>query len=406
MRWMSLLASSFCSAVLIASTATPVAQTAPLKITAAQAEQHLITSTVQKALLPDAFAGWVSADKPTTFTEASQADQANAAALKEYDFTDGALATYKRSGQSLSLRALRFHDASGAFGAYSFYRQNGWPKEEIGTGATSNNNRVLFWVGNSVVDANFSRIGPMSGSELRELAGELPPLDGPRALPPPIMGNLPIESLTPETTHYALGPAGYAGAGGVLPADLVGFDRGAEAVTANYSLRSNPATLTIIDYPTPQMAAAQETKIRAYIKAGSAAVPPWPKPLVDSDLAGLEVRRSGPLVAIVSGDAIPEESHKLLATVHYESEITSIPQPTDSEVFKTGKLLMGIVTLVIIGASAAILLGFFLGGGRALYRIARGKPASSMYEVEFIRLDLREEWVEPVPAADRPGQKR
>jgi len=403
---MSLLASSFCSAVLIASTATPVAQTAPLKITAAQAEQHLITSTVQKALLPDAFAGWVSADKPTTFTEASQADQANAAALKEYDFTDGALATYKRSGQSLSLRALRFHDASGAFGAYSFYRQNGWPKEEIGTGATSNNNRVLFWVGNSVVDANFSRIGPMSGSELRELAGELPPLDGPRALPPPIMGNLPIESLTPETTHYALGPAGYAGAGGVLPADLVGFDRGAEAVTANYSLRSNPATLTIIDYPTPQMAAAQETKIRAYIKAGSAAVPPWPKPLVDSDLAGLEVRRSGPLVAIVSGDAIPEESHKLLATVHYESEITSIPQPTDSEVFKTGKLLMGIVTLVIIGASAAILLGFFLGGGRALYRIARGKPASSMYEVEFIRLDLREEWVEPVPAADRPGQKR
>jgi hypothetical protein len=214
-----------------------------------------------------------------------------------------------------------------------------------------------------------------------------------------------MESLTPETTHYALGPAGYVGAGGVLPPELVGFDRGAETVTATYSLRSNPATLTIIDYPTPQMAAAQETRIRAYTKAGSTAVPAWPKPLVDSDQAGLEVRRSGPLVALVSGDAIPEESHKLLALVHYESEITSIPQPTESEVFKTGKLLMGIVTLVIIGASAAILLGFFLGGGRALYRIARGKPASSMYEVEFIRLDLREEWVEPAPAAERPGQK-
>ncbi len=406
MRWMTVLASSICSAVLIASTVNTAAQASRQKNPAPQGAAHLMLPPVPKPLLPDAFAGWVSAEKPTTFTEASEADQGNAAALMEYDFTDGALATYKRSGQTLTLRALRFHDASGAFGAYSFYRQNGWPKEEIGTGATSSNNRVLFWVGNSVVDASFSRIGPMSGSELRELAGELPPLDGPRALPPPIMGNLPIESLTPETTHYALGPAGYAGAGGVLPADLVGFDRGAEAVTATYSLRSNPATLTIIDYPTPQMAAAQETKIRAYIKAGSAAVPPWPKPLVDSDQAGLEVRRSGPLVAIVSGDAIPEESHKLLATVHYESEITSIPQPTDSEVFKTGKLLMGIVTLVIIGASAAILLGFFLGGGRALYRIARGKPASSMYEVEFIRLDLREEWVEPVPAADRPGQKR
>ena len=41
-------------------------------------------------------------------------------------------------------------------------------------------------------------------------------------------------------------------------------------------------------------------------------------------------------------------------------------------------------------AAAAILLGFFLGGGRALYRVARGKPASSVYETEFISLNLRE----------------
>ena len=88
---------------------------------------------------------------------------------------------------------------------------------------------------------------------------------------PPILADLPKDSLDGQTTHYAVGPAGYAGAGGVLPPELVGFDRGAEAVTANYSLRSGPATLTIIDYPTPQMAAAQETKIRDYIKAGSKA---------------------------------------------------------------------------------------------------------------------------------------
>jgi hypothetical protein len=74
-------------------------------------------------------------------------------------------------------------------------------------------------------------------------------------------------------------------------------------------------------------------------------------------------------------------------------------------VAKTGKLLVGIVTLVIIGASAAILLGFFLGGGRALYRMARGLPISTVYEVEFIRLDLREEWVEPPPETDRQHPK-
>jgi hypothetical protein len=316
------------------------------------------------------------------------------------------LANYKRGGETLSLRALRFHDASGAYGAYSFYRQNGWPKEEIGSGATSNHNRVIFWLGNTVVDANFSHIGPMSGSELRELASHLPVPGGNRSIAPPILSDLPKDSLDGQTTHYALGPAGYAGAGGVLPPDLVGFDRGAEVVTANYALRSNAATLTIINYPTPQMAAAQESKIRAYIKAGNQAQPPWPQPLKDSDQASLEVRRSGPLVALVSGDAIPDESHKLLALLHYDADLTTIPAPPgDSDVAKTAKLLMGIVAMVIIGASAAILLGFFLGGGRALYRVARGKPVSSVYEEEFIHLDLREEWVEPVPAIDSAHPK-
>jgi hypothetical protein len=116
------------------------------------------------------------------------------------------------------------------------------------------------------------------------------------------------------------------------------------------------------------------------------------------------VRRSGPLVALVSGDAIPEESHKLLDSVNFQTELTSIPQPSESEVLKTGRLLLGIVTLVSIGAGAAILLGFFLGGGRALYRIARGKPVSSVYEVEFISLNLRD-YGRELPQNEEPHPK-
>jgi hypothetical protein len=341
-----------------------------------------------KPLLPDAFAGWMASTPPKTVIDPAQADGTNSTALKEYDLSRASMATYKRDGETLSVRALQFNDTSGAYGAYTFYRQNAWPKEDIGTGAASNKNRVLFWQGNTVVDATFSHVDPMSAAELRELATQLPVLTGNKAVAPPILSNLPQSSLDHQTTHYALGPASYAGSGGALPPDLVGFDRGAEAVTANYSLRSNPATLTIIDYPTPQLAAAQEIRIRAYVKAGSQAQPAFPKPLADSDQASLEVRRSGPLVILVSGDAIPEESHKLLESVHFQEELVSIPQPSESEVNKTGRLLFGIAELVIVGSVAAVLLGLFLGGGRALYRIARGKPASSMYETEFIRLNL------------------
>jgi hypothetical protein len=387
MRWIPIVV---CSVALVGSAASGQGQSAPTKASVPQGAAHLVLPPVPKALLPQAFAGWVATGAPKKLTDAAQADPANATALKEYDFADAALAGYKRSGETLSLRALRFHDASGAYGAYTFYRQSGWPREEIGAGATSNHNRVLFWVGNTVVDANFSHIGPMSGAELRELAAQLPVPEGGKALAPPILANLPQTKLDGQTTHYALGPVGYAGSGGVLPPEVVGFDRGAETVTANYTLRSGPATLTIIDYPTPQMAAAQEAKIRDYIKAGKQAQPAWPKPLADSDLASLEVRRSGPLVALVSGDAIPDESHQLLATVHFESELMSVPQPTESEAMKTGKLLLGITFLVIILCSASILLAFFLGGFRALYRVARGKPASSVFDEEFISLNLRD----------------
>jgi hypothetical protein len=410
MRRLSFLGCSVCSLALVVGGFPAVAQAAPAKHEAAKPARPIVksaapTPAATKALLPDSFAGWVAQDAPRAVIDPALADAANAAALKEYDFADGATASYKRSGETLTLRALRFRDASGAYGAYSFYRPSGWPKEEIGTGAASNKDRVLFWVGNTMVDATYSPIGPMSGSELRELAGQLPIPGGNKAVAPPVLANLPQASLDGQTTHYALGPAGYAGAGGVLPPELIGFDFGAETVTANYTLRSGPATLTIIDYPTPQIAAAQENKIRGYIKAGNTTQQPWPKPLADSDQASLEVRRSGPLVALVSGDAIPDESHKLIATVHYDADLISIPQPTESEVAKTGKLLLGIVTLIIVGSSAALLLGFFLGGGRAIYRVARGKPVSSVYDAEFISLDLKEEWDGTTPITARPHPK-
>jgi hypothetical protein len=111
------------------------------------------------------------------------------------------------------------------------------------------------------------------------------------------------------------------------------------------------------------------------------------------------------LVALVSGDAIPDDSHRLIESVHYEADLTAIPQPVESEIVKTGRLLFGIAALVGIGSLAAILLGFFLGGGRALYRVAKGKPASSVYDEEFIHLDLREQTVETSAAVQSRNPK-
>jgi hypothetical protein len=347
-------------------------------------------------LLPADFAGWQAATSALPVTDPAQIDAANTAALKEFGFSDALLNDYTRGSEALKIKALRFGDASGAYGAYSFYRQTGWPKVEIGTGGASNNNRVLFWVGNVVVDAQFSRISAMSGSELRELASTIPVPNGNKSLAPPILANLPQKDMDGQSTHYALGPASYAGPAGsanpgtVLPPSLIGFERGAETATASYKLESGPATLTLINYPTPQMAAAQARRIDEYLKAGNNAQHPFTKPLQDSNPAALEVRRSGPLVAVVSGDPIPDDAHKLLETVHYEADMSSLPGGPNHEVQNFAKLILGIVVLVIVMFAAAVVVAIFLGGGRAAFRVMRGKPASTMFDDEFTRLDLRE----------------
>ena len=282
----------------------------------------LVLPPAPETLLPDAFAGWKATTGPKSVSDPGDLDAPIAVALQEYGMIGAATATYKRDGETLALRAMRFTDLSGAYGAYSYFRQNGWPKAEIGEGAASDKNRVLFWKGTTVVDAKFSEVGPTSAGELRELAKRLPTPVGNRALTPPVLAFLPAASIDKQTTHYAVGPVGYVGSGGVLPPALAGFDRGAETAMANYSLMSGSATLTIIDFPTPQMAQAAEKQIGAYLKAGSQAQPPWPKALQDSDHRTLAVRSTGPLVAVVSGEAPPDETRKLLDSVFY-SEPTS-----------------------------------------------------------------------------------
>ena len=66
-------------------------------------------------------------------------------------------------------------------------------------------------------------------------------------------------------------------------------------------------------------------------------------------------------MALVSGDAIPDESHKLLAQVHYSADLTQMQQGKDNEIVKTSQFLMGIAMLVIIGCSCGGAAGILSG---------------------------------------------
>src|SRR5215469_11770957 len=158
-------------------------------------------------ILPRAFAGWQMQGSPETSTNAAAADPANASVLNEYRFTDVATATYTRDdGRTVKIRAARFADASGAFGAYTFYLQPEMNREQIGDQAASFGDRVLFYRGHLLIDAQFSKETPMSGAELRELAGALPHLGGSAGNLPSFIQFLPRRQYIANTQKYVMGP--------------------------------------------------------------------------------------------------------------------------------------------------------------------------------------------------------
>lgn len=333
-------------------------------------------------LLPARFSGWVEQGVPTTGKAPAVLDSNDAEALAEYGLKEFAESDYRHGAGEAHLLAMRFGDATGAYGAFTFYRKPDMRPKAVGNGGAGNAREIVFWSGATLVDATFTPSVP-SESTLQSLAARLPRAPGSSGVAPSLPKYLPSKSLEQSTVRYAIGPAAYTQSGGVLPVSVIDFSRDAEAVTAKYSSPGGHGTLTLIEYPTPQMTIHAEKTLNALL------IGPLPASLRKSDPSALGVRRSGPIIAVTSGDFSHAESQALLAQVNYQAVVTwNRPGNSKSEVKRAAEMLLGIAYLTAILIACSLLLAAFLGGGRVLWRILRGKPASSVYEADFISLNL------------------
>src|SRR5712692_2612798 len=83
-------------------------------------------------ILPKQFAGWQVSGSVRPSKDPAAADPVNAALLREYGFSDFESATYARDdGRKLTLKAGRFGDASGAYGAFTYYKMPQMLTEKI-----------------------------------------------------------------------------------------------------------------------------------------------------------------------------------------------------------------------------------------------------------------------------------
>jgi len=331
--------------------------------------------------LPNQFGGWQIAGGPRISDDAATADPVYAAALKEYGFNELESATYTRPDRKLTVKAARFGDATGAYGAFTFYKTEGMQTEKIGDLGASAGSKVLFYRGNVLVEADFDRVTAMSAAELRELAAALPQPTGNNSKLPTLPTYLPRQNYIAHSAKYVGGPVAYSNIKAPLPEEVVDFQRGAELVLGRYSMPKGVATLVLVAYPTPQIAGDRLRAIESWIKGSGCSASGS-----GCDFFG---KRSGPIVAVVTGAVSPTEAQSLLAGISYDADVTWNEATSLSKKDNIGNLIIAAFTLIGILMLIALAIGFAFGGVRILLQRFFpkrwfGRPG----DVEIIRLNL------------------
>ena len=336
------------------------------------------------SLLPRAFGGWQLADRAQVSPNPESADPVNAGLLKEYGFTDFAGATYKRSdGRKVTVKAARFQDASGAYGAFTFYKTPEMLNEKIGDQGASVNERVLFYKGNILVDAVFQRLSAMSAAELRELSDNLPRPAGSTGNLPGLPIYLPKRSYIKNTAKYVVGPIGLEATAAPLPAKYVDFSKSAEVVLGDYSISGGGAKLMLISYPTPQIAAAQLKQIESALQAHQ----------LDSVVSA---RRTGPILVLASGQISEGDAKSLVSGVNYDADVTWNENTYFTRRDNAANLIVGVIILAAIVCGLSIVAGIAFGGFRVfMKRLLPGKVFDRPEQMEFISLHLSDREKKP-----------
>ena len=236
-------------------------------------------------------------------------------------------------------------DLTGALAAWEWMRSPAGRPCDLAMFCTHDGARTVISDDNYVVVFE----GPVP--DQAKLAGQLKALPNRHSTSlPAILTFLPRRGLVPDSARYVLGPVSAQAFAPEFAADKIGFDQGAEAQVAEYHLAGKAAgiaRLAVFYYPTPEMARLHTSAFKL--------------------LPNTHVKRSGVLVAVVSGDATPEQADTLLGRVQYEAKITWNETPPPSPIKPLYRLFQNIIYLSVVLTALCLAAGLIYACMR-LYR--------------------------------------
>jgi hypothetical protein len=282
---------------------------------AAVAALLLSAAGLQGAFLPEAFGSY-------TRVATGGIEVADRPVMDEYGLQAAERAEYDNAGKKIAVTAWQLKDSTGAFAAAQLLQP----------GVVQHGNYVLRVEG-----------GGLPPAELAQLQGKLPKVD--RAAIPNLVQYFPDKNRVKASERYVLGPVSLAHVEPRIPADLAGFNKGAEAQMVKYKTRQGgEAKLVLLSYPTPQIAG---DRFRAFEQR-----PEW------------KARRHGPMVAVAL-DAAPEVAEALVSSIAYKPQLSWSEHVPKVE--NPGQMLEAIFIVAGALVVASLVMGMFMGGFRQLF---------------------------------------
>jgi hypothetical protein len=246
-------------------------------------------------------------------------------------------AIYESPVGRFSATAYRLKDATAALAWYEYLRpETAVPARGAATVSTmpgaqfaAHQNYVLVFEGWRPLEA-----------EMAALYKRLPQMRGGGGLPK-LIGYLPEKDRRRNSERYILGLHSLELFAPAVPGAVAGFEDGAEAQAARYQTPGGEMPLVIFEYPTPQVAQRYEAEF--------------------GKLAGWQVKRTGPLVAVVpaeAGHAVDAAAAKaLLDPIEWNLEFTWYESAKRHMPVNVGAMLVGAIEL-----TGAVLAAVFFGG--------------------------------------------
>lgn len=297
---------------------------------------------------------------------------------REYGVNKVEIRTYGKDNQTIETMVEKTPDPSSAYGLLTFY-QNESMKAEKGMKLTAvGHEQALMARGAFFVRA--MRPPKMSDDKFRSvliaIAGAAPSANTMGLLPP----SLPPKEMIPGSHKYILGPMAMHQAVPSLPANLVGFQMGAELQAAAYRLNGKQVTLVFISYPTSAIArqrfAALEKTLGVNHKSGAGAI---------------YGRLQRSYILLVQDAQTKEVATSLMSRLKIEQQVSwDQPPPGKPVTVQMFHLILGNIILVFLLVGLAVLAGLLLVASRRV--AARWFPHSDWargYEDSIIRLNLK-----------------